>query len=103
MGIITLYLLIPILLAIKFSSSSISTILSICSRYQEYVIKTDCAKTAFKCGVTASLSVEIATPEQKVKWIAEELAKLEADLEAIDKAFDEQDEVGDPFVCLEVK
>jgi hypothetical protein len=65
--------------------------------FQEYVIKTDCAKTAFKCGVTASLSVEIATPEQKVKWIAEELAKLEADLEAIDKAFDEQDKVGDPF------
>lgn len=65
--------------------------------FQEYVIKTDCAKTAFKCGVTASLSVEIATPEQKLIWIAEDLKKLETELEAIDKAFDEQDEVGDPF------
>lgn len=65
--------------------------------FQEYVIKTDCAKTAFKCGVTASLSVEIATPEQKMIWIAEDLKKLETELEAIDKAFDEQDEVGDPF------
>ena len=71
--------------------------------FQEYVIKTDCAKTAFKCGVTASLSVEIATPEQKLIWIAEDLKKLETELEAIDKAFDEQDEVGDPFVNLEVK
>lgn len=65
--------------------------------FQEYVIKTDCAKTAFKCGVTASLSVEIATPEQKLIWIAKDLKKLETELEAIDKAFDEQDEVGDPF------
>ena len=71
--------------------------------FQEYVIKTDCAKTAFKCGVTASLSVEIATPEQRLAWIAEDLKKLNAELEIIDKTFDEQDEVGDPFVNLEVK
>ena len=70
--------------------------------YQDYVIKCEVAKTAFKCGVTAALSVEIATPEQRLAWIAEDLKKLETELEAIDKAFDEQDEVGDPFV-VEVK
>jgi hypothetical protein len=41
---------------------------------------------------------EIATPEQRLAWIAEDLKKLNTELEAIDKAFDEQDEVGDPFV-----
>ena len=71
--------------------------------FQEYVIKTDCAKTAFKCGVTASLLTETATPEKRLAWIAEDLAKLNAELEIIDKTFDEQDEVGDPFVNLEVK
>jgi hypothetical protein len=30
-------------------------------------------------------------------WIAEDLAKLQAELEALGKAYDEQDEVGDPF------
>ena len=70
--------------------------------YQDYVIKCEVAKTAFKCGVTAALQVEIATPEQRLAWIAEDLKKLETELEAIDKAFDEQDEVGDPFV-VEVK
>ena len=70
--------------------------------YQDYVVKCEVAKTAFKCGVTAALSVEIATPEQRLAWIAEDLKKLETELEAIDKAFDEQDEVGDPF-AVEVK
>ena len=70
--------------------------------YQDYIIKCEVAKTAFKCGVTAALSVEIATPEQRLAWIAEDLKKLEIELEAIDKAFDEQDEVGDPFI-VEVK
>ena len=70
--------------------------------YQDYIIKCEVAKTAFKCGVTAALQVEIATPEQRLAWIAEDLKKLETELEAIDKAFDEQDEVGDPFV-VEVK
>ena len=71
--------------------------------FQEYVIKTDCAKTAFKNGVTTAFIVEVATPEQRLTWIAEDLAKLQTELEAIDKAFDEQDEVGDPFVGLEAK
>ena len=70
--------------------------------YQDYVIKCEVAKTAFKCGVSAALQVENATPEQRLAWIAEDLKKLETELEAIDKAFDEQDEVGDPFV-VEVK
>ena len=71
--------------------------------YLEYIIKCEVAKTAFQCGVSASLSVETATPEQKLIWIAEDLAKLEKELKAFDKTFDEQDEVGDPFVGLEVK
>jgi hypothetical protein len=66
--------------------------------YQDYVTKCEVAKTVFQCGVTAALIVENATPEQRVAWIAEDLKKLEADLAQIDKAFDEQDEVGDPFV-----
>ena len=65
--------------------------------YQDYIIKCEVAKTAFKCQVSASLSVEIATPEQRLTWITEDLARLDAELEAIGKAFDEQDEIGDPF------
>jgi len=65
--------------------------------YQDYIIKCEVAKTAFKCQVSASLSVKIATPEQRLAWITEDLAKLDAELEAIGKAFDEQDEIGDPF------
>ena len=53
--------------------------------------------------MTASLLTETATPEKRLAWIAEDLAKLNAELEIIDKTFDEQDEVGDPFVNLEVK
>ena len=66
--------------------------------YSEYIAKCEVAKTAFQCNVTANLSVEIATPEQRLEWIAEDLAKLNVELELIGKAFDEQDEVGDPFV-----
>ena len=66
--------------------------------YQDYIIKCEVAKTVFKCGVTSALSVENATPEQRLAWIAEDLKKLETELEQIGKTFDEQDEVGDPFV-----
>jgi hypothetical protein len=66
--------------------------------YSEYIAKCEVAKTAFKCNVTAALMTEIATPEQRLAWIAEDLKKLNTELEAIDKSFDEQDEVGDPFV-----
>ena len=71
--------------------------------YQEYIIKCEVAKTVFQCGVTAAIVVEVATPEQRLAWIAEDLAKLNAELEVIGKTFDEQDEVGDPFAGLEVK
>jgi hypothetical protein len=66
--------------------------------YSEYIAKCEVAKTVFQCGVTAALVVEVATLEQRLAWIAEDLKKLETDLAKIDKAFDEQDEVGDPFV-----
>ena len=66
--------------------------------YQDYVIKCEVAKTVFQCGVTSALQVENATPEQRLAWIAEDLKKLETELEQIAKTFDEQDEVGDPFV-----
>ena len=70
--------------------------------YQDYVIKCEVAKTVFKCGVTSALQVENATPEQRLAWIAEDLKKLETELEQIGKTFDEQDEIGDPF-AVEVK
>lgn len=70
--------------------------------YEKYIAKCEVAKTVFQCGVTAALSVEIATPEQRLAWIAEDLKKLQAELEQIGKTFDEQDVVGDPFV-VEVK
>ena len=70
--------------------------------YQDYVIKCEVAKTVFQCGVKSALSVENATPEQRLAWIAEDLKKLETELEQIGKTFDEQDEVGDPF-AVEVK
>jgi len=66
--------------------------------YEQYIAKCEVAKTAFQCNVTAILSVDTGTPEQKLGWIAEDLKKLQAELEAIGKAYDEQDEVGDPFV-----
>ena len=65
--------------------------------YTSYIAKCEVAKTAFKCNVSAALMTEIATPEQRLAWITEDLAKLDAELEAIGKAFDEQDEIGDPF------
>ncbi len=71
--------------------------------YQDYIIKCEVAKTAFQCRVSASLSAPIETPEERLAWIAEDLKKLEKELEAFGKAFDEQDEVGDPFVDLGVK
>jgi glycyl-tRNA synthetase (class II) len=65
--------------------------------YQDYIIKCEVAKTVFKIGVSSALSIETATSEQKLAWITEDLVKLDAELDAIGKAFDEQDEVGDPF------
>ncbi len=70
--------------------------------YQDYVIKCEVLKTVFQIEVTSALKVENVTPEKRLAWIAEDLKKLETELEQIRKAFDEQDEVGDPFV-LEAK
>ena len=70
--------------------------------YQDYIIKCEVAKTVFQCGVKSALQVENATPEQRLAWIAEDLKKLETELEQIRKTFDEQDVVGDPF-AMEVK
>ena len=70
--------------------------------YQDYIIKCEVAKTVFQCGVTSALQVENVTPEQRLAWIAEDLKKLETELEQIRKTFDEKDEVGDPF-AMEVK
>ena len=65
--------------------------------YTDYVIKTDGARTAFQIGVSSAIAVESATQEQKLAWIAEDLKKLYDELDRINKEFDEQDEVGDPF------
>ena len=70
--------------------------------YQDYIIKSEVAKTVFQYGVTSALQVENVTPEQRLAWIAEDLKKLETELEQIGKTFDEQDEIGDPF-AVEVK
>ena len=70
--------------------------------YQDYIIKCEVAKTVFQYGVTSALQVENVTPEQRLAWIAEDLKKLETELEQIRKTFDEQDVVGDPF-AMEVK
>ena len=51
--------------------------------FASYVGKKDNAKTIFMCGVSAALSVDIASDTQKLRWIQEELKKLEAELEKI--------------------
>jgi hypothetical protein len=71
--------------------------------YQEYIIKCEVAKTAFMCHVSSALIVENVIPEQRIAWITADLKKLEEELEAIGKVFDEQDEVGDPFAGSEIK
>jgi len=70
--------------------------------YQDYIIKCEVAKTAFKCKVSSALIVENVTPEQRIAWITKDLADLDAELDMIGKAFDEQDDVKDPF-AVEVK
>ena len=70
--------------------------------YQDYVIKCEVLKTVFQIEVTSALKVENVTPEKRLAWIAEDLKKLETELEQIRKTYDEQDEVGDPF-AMEVK
>ena len=74
--------------------------------YSEYIAKCEVAKTVFQCGVTAALVVEVATPEQRLAWIAEDLKTLEKELEKIETEYDmycEAEDIKDPFVNLEVK
>jgi hypothetical protein len=47
--------------------------------------------------VTSAFKIKTATPEQQLAWIAEDLAKLVSELAMLEKQFNEQDKVGDPF------
>ena len=71
--------------------------------YTQKVIKREVTLTMFKFGVSSALEVENVTPEQRIAWIKEELAKLEEKLNTITKDYHTNDEVGDPFAGLEVK
>jgi predicted transcriptional regulator len=53
--------------------------------------------------VFSALSVDTASDKLKIEWIEKELKQLHEELQKINKTFDEQDEVGDPFEGLEVK
>jgi hypothetical protein len=66
--------------------------------YTQKVIKREVTLTMFKFGVSSALEVENVTPEQRIDWIKEELAKLEEKLNTITKDYHTNDEVGDPFV-----
>ena len=73
--------------------------------FTSYTGLKDNAKTIFMCGVSAALSVDIASDTQKLQWIQEELKKLEAELEKIETDYDmacEVEDIKDPFVNLEV-
>ena len=69
--------------------------------YTQKVIKREVTLTMFKFSVTSALEVENATPEQRIAWITEELAKLEEKLNTITKDYHTNDEIGDPFVGIE--
>ncbi len=71
--------------------------------YTGKVIKREVTLTMFKFSVTSALEVQNATPEQRIAWITEELAKLEAKLNIITKDYHTNDEIGDPFVGIEAK
>jgi len=71
--------------------------------YTQKVIKREVTLTMFKFGVSSALEVENVTPEQRIAWITEELAKLEEKLNTITKDYHTNDEIGDPFVGIEAK
>ena len=71
--------------------------------YTQKVIKREVTLTMFKFSVTSALEVAHATPEQRIAWITEELAKLEVKLNTITKDYHTKDEIGDPFVGIEAK
>jgi hypothetical protein len=65
--------------------------------YPEYLVGCAIRNAEFQFGVTSAFKVKIATPEQQLAWIAKDLAKLVAELAMLEKQFNEQDKVGDPF------
>ena len=71
--------------------------------YTEKVIRREVTLTMFKFSVSSALEVENVTPEQRIVWIKEELAKLEERLNIITKDYHTNDEIGDPFVGIEAK
>ncbi len=71
--------------------------------YTQKVIRREVTLTMFKFSVSSALEVENVTPEQRIVWIKEELAKLEERLNTITKDYHTNDEVGDPFVGIKVK
>ena len=71
--------------------------------YTQKVIRREVTLTMFMFGVSSALEVENVTPEQRIAWIKEELAKLEEKLNTITKDYHTNDEVGDPFAGIEVK
>jgi hypothetical protein len=71
--------------------------------YTQKVIRREVTLTMFKFSVTSALEVAHATPEQRIAWITEELAKLEEKLNTITKDYHTNDEIGDPFVGIEAK
>ncbi len=71
--------------------------------YTGKVIKREVTLTMFMFGVSSALKVENVTPEQRIAWIEQELAMLEEKLNTITKDYHTNDEVGDPFVGIEVK
>ena len=71
--------------------------------YTQKVIRREVTLTMFKFSVSSALEVENVTPEQRILWIKEELAKLEERLNTITKDYHTNDEIGDPFVGIEAK
>lgn len=56
--------------------------------YREFSSKSDIAKTIFVCGVESALSVEIASNEQKISWILNELSQLKNELAVYKAEYD---------------
>ena len=74
--------------------------------FASYVGKRDNAKTIFVSGVFAVLSVKGLSNEHKVKFIQEEMEKLDTELAIIESEYElacKAEDIDDPFKGLEVK
>lgn len=69
--------------------------------YTELMAKQTVALTVLQCGVESALFVDIATPEQKLAWIAKDLKDFKEKMEKMEAEFRANDEVGDPFANTE--